>query len=162
MLTDGIPLLETIAKNGKPIQSVAVSNGEYPLNIDFSQVCKKRTTLNAVLNYLMDEYGLNLPTLTETDLNAINMEIKKHGFEIACGLCFVDAKRYRVGKWVSTFTEGDYYQKGKKKGQLKPDKPGYNNLVRLITAKDKTADVGHSYFNYATNIPATSEKVWTL
>ena len=106
----------------------------------------------------MDEYGLNLPTLTETDINAINMEIKKHGFEIACGLCFVDAKRYRVGKWVSTFTEGDYYQKGKKKGQLKPDKPGYNNLVRLITAKDKSADVGYSYFNYATNIPATSEK----
>ena len=106
----------------------------------------------------MDEYGLNLPTLTETDINAINMEIKRHGFEIACGLCFVDAKRYRVGKWVSTFTEGDYYQKGKKKGQLKPDKPGYNNLVRLITAKDKSADVGYSYFNYATNIPATSEK----
>ena len=152
---DGTPLIEIISNStGKPIQSVAVNNGEYPLNIDFSQVCKKRSTLNAVLNYLIDEYGLNLPTLTETDINSINQTIKQEGFEIACGLCFVDAKRYRIGKWASSFADGEY----NKEGKLKSNKPGFNNLVRSITAKDKTADVGYSYFNLATNIPNTSEK----
>ncbi len=151
---DGVPLIEVrTASDSKPIRSVAVNNGEYPLNIDFSQVCKKRSTLNAVLNYMVKNYGMNLRTLTASDVININQAIKNHGFEIACGLCFVDAKRYRTGAWASTFTEGTR----NKKGELKAEQPGYNNLVRMIRSKDGS-DVGYSYFNFATSIPAESAR----
>ncbi len=149
---DGVPLIEVrTASDSKPIRSVAVNNGEYPLNIDFSQVCKKRSTLNAVLNYMVKNYGMNLRTLTASDVININQAIKNHGFEIACGLCFVDAKRYRTGAWASTFTEGTR----NKKGELNANQPGYNNLVRMIRPKDGS-DVGYSYFNFATSIPTES------
>ena len=152
--TDGVPLIEVrTASDSKPIRSVAVNNGEYPLNIDFSQVCKKRSTLNAVLNYMVKNYGMNLRTLTASDVININQAIKKHGFEIACGLCFVDAKRYRTGAWASTFTEGTR----NKKGELNANQPGYNNLVRMIRPKDGS-DVGYSYFNFATSIPTESAR----
>ena len=151
----GVPLLEVRSGNdGKPIRSVAVNNGEYPLNIDFSQVCKKRSTLNAVLNYMVKNYGMNLRTLTASDVININQAIKNHGFEIACGLCFVDAKRYRTGAWASTFAEGTK----NKKGELNANQPGYNNLVRMIVPKDKSNDVGYSYFNFATDIPSASAR----
>ncbi len=151
---DGVPLIEVrTASDSKPIRSVAVNNGEYPLNIDFSQVCKKRSTLNAVLNYMVKNYGMNLRTLTASDVININQAIKNHGFEIACGLCFVDAKRYRTGAWASTFTEGTR----NKKGELKAEQPGYNNLVRMIRSNDGS-DVGYSYFNFATSIPAESAR----
>ena len=151
---DGVPLIEVrTASDSKPIRSVAVNNGEYPLNIDFSQVCKKRSTLNAVLNYMVKNYGMNLRTLTASDVININQAIKNHGFEIACGLCFVDAKRYRTGAWASTFTEGTR----NKKGELNANQPGYNNLVRMIRPKDGS-DVGYSYFNFATSIPTESAR----
>ncbi len=76
-----MPLIEVrTASDSKPIRSVAVNNGEYPLNIDFSQVCKKRSTLNAVLNYMVKNYGMNLRTLTASDAININQAIKNHGF----------------------------------------------------------------------------------
>ncbi len=76
-----MPLIEVrTAGDSKLIRAVAVNNGKYPLNIDFSQVCKKRSTLNAVLNYMVKNYGMNLRTLTASDVTNINQTIKNHGF----------------------------------------------------------------------------------
>ena len=87
-----------------PAFSVVVKNGEYPLNIDFSTVCKKRKALNSVLNALARDGILNVNTLTKTDIQDINDIIKKRGFEVACALCFVDSKRYNQGSWAQSFT----------------------------------------------------------
>ena len=85
--------------------SVVVNNGDYALNIDFATVCKKREVLNKVLNELVKSGDLNIYTLTGTDINRINQIIKENGFEIACALCFVDAKRYRVAEWARSFED---------------------------------------------------------
>lgn len=151
----GVPLVAMNAPGNKPIKSVAVNNGEYPLNIDFSQICKKRSTLNAVINSLVEDYGLNLPTLTESDINIINQTIKEHGYEIACGLCFVDAKRYRVGKWAESFT-GEY------DAPPKNAKKGWNDIVQLLRPVDMNSNTGFSYFNYATDIPNTTTAERTM
>lgn len=158
---DGKPLAMLNPHNDK---SVIVTNGEYKLNDDFSRICKKRVMLNKVLNALVNEYGVNLPTLTESDITYINNIIKENGFEIACGLCFVDAKRYRIGGWAEQFT-GDFEQydrmaklrgkdeNGKYKDYIPADrrnKLGYNNLLRMIKAKDGEP-VAYSYFNFAAN-----------
>lgn len=158
---DGKPLAMLNPHNDK---SVIVTNGEYKLNDDFSRICKKREMLNKVLNALVNEYGVNLPTLTESDITYINNIIKENGFEIACGLCFVDAKRYRIGGWAEQFT-GDFEQydrmaklRGKgENGEYKDyipadrrNKLGYNNLLRMIKAKDGEP-VAYSYFNFAAN-----------
>ena len=91
--------------DGTPILTVVVPNGEYPLNIDFSQICKKRKALNSVLNALVRSGDLDLRTLSQSDIGNINRIIKEHGFEIACALCFVDSKRYRVNEWADSFAD---------------------------------------------------------
>lgn len=137
---DGKLLLQTYKADGRPIRSVVVNNGEYPLNIDFTQVCKKRIALNDVLNKLISDEDLNLAVLTESDIAGINKLIKQHGFEIACGLCFVDSKRYRVGSWADSFVNGEIVKKTGKKKKL-----GWNDLVESMCPKGTKAD----YFNLA-------------
>ena len=110
-------------ENGKKI-SVIVKNGDYAMNLDVSLVCKKRTALNAVLNALVQSNDLSVYTLTETDVAELNDIIKKHEFEIACALCFVDSKRYRVGSWAESFCEGTEDKDGKKYG--------FNEMVRSL------------------------------
>lgn len=80
---------------GKPVFSVVTPNGEYKMNLDFSLVCKKRRTLDAVFNEMskrgiIDDFELGKKTIVK-----INELIRKYKFETACNLCFVDAKRYR-------------------------------------------------------------------
>lgn len=138
---DGTPYLTMYNSDGRPIKSVVVNNGEYPLNIDFTQVCKKRVALNNVLNKLVADADLNINVLTESDINDINSLIKEHGFEIACGLCFVDSKRYRVGEWANSFAEGKLDKNGRKTQR------GWNDIIKSILPKGVNAD----YFNFSSN-----------
>ena len=89
--------------SGKPIMRCKVKNGDYEINFDFSTVCKKRKGLDAVLNNLIKTGKIDLIDLSRSDIQFINETLNKpkYNFEIACALCFVDSKRYRVGEWAS-------------------------------------------------------------
>lgn len=91
----------TYDDSGKPVMRCRVKNGDYEINFDFSTVCKKRKGLDAVLNNLIKSGKINLINLSKSDIQFINDTLNKYDFEIACGLCFVDSKRYRVGEWAS-------------------------------------------------------------
>lgn len=92
-----------IDENGKPIFTTSIKNGDYELNQDFSRVCKKRRQLDFVLNLLAEDPNFKAEYLTKKDFVEINNAIKKHGFEIACALCFVDSKRFRQAEWADSF-----------------------------------------------------------
>ena len=129
-------------ENGEKVLSVIVKNGDYAMNIDFSQVCKKRVALNAVLNAMVQSGDLNFYTLSETDVADLNAIIKKHEFEIACALCFVDSKRYRVGSWAESFCEGSEKTKNKKPFH----QYGFNEMVRSLIPKGSNIQVDE--FNF--------------
>ena len=81
--------------HGKPVFSVVTPNGEYKMNLDFSLVCRKRRTLDAVFNEMtkrgiIDDFELGQKTVVK-----INEIIRKFQFETACSLCFVDARLLR-------------------------------------------------------------------
>lgn len=89
---------------GDPIMSVIKANGDYAMNLDFSLVCKKRRALNALLNKMIKDGRFDGMVLREKEIARINQILQKHGFEVACALCFVDAKRYRVASVATQFT----------------------------------------------------------
>ena len=89
---------------GDPIMSVIKANGDYAMNLDFSLVCKKRRALNALLNKMIKDERFDGMVLREKEIARINQILQKHGFEVACALCFVDAKRYRVANVATQFT----------------------------------------------------------
>lgn len=92
-------------EDGYPIFSVVVKNGEYPLNIDFSLVCKKRRALDAVLNEIARSGIMTAEELSPKVITQITEKLKSEGFEVACALCFVDSKRYRIGSWAKSFAD---------------------------------------------------------
>ena len=94
-----------VNENGDPVFSVVKANGDYAMNLDFSLVCKKRRTLDAVLNELVRRGFADNLALGQEDIVRINDVIRDHGFETACALCFVDAKRFRQGKVADDFVK---------------------------------------------------------
>ena len=90
--------------HGKPVFSVVTPNGEYKMNLDFSLVCKKRRTLDAVFNEMSKRGIIDNFELGQKSVVKINEIIRKYGFETACALCFVDAKRFRQASMADSFT----------------------------------------------------------
>jgi len=94
---------QVVSIDGKPVFSVVKANGEYKLNLDFSLVCKKRRTLDAVFNEMIRRGIMNDFRMGQGSIARINEIIRDHGFEVACGLCFVDSKRYRQAMIADAF-----------------------------------------------------------
>lgn len=116
-------------KNGKAVFSVIKPNGEYVMNLDFSLVCKKRRTLDAVFNKMIQRNIIDDIILGQVEVAKINDIIRSYGFETACRLCFVDARRFRVAAVADDFCEV------------------YNNLVKKLIPKGK--DINLNYFDFA-------------
>lgn len=95
--------------NGRPIFSAVKNNSEYKMNMDFSTICKKRRTLDAIFNELVNRGFFDRFDLNKEDSAAfvvkMNDIIRKNGFEAACALCFVEARRYRQQQTAMTFRD---------------------------------------------------------
>lgn len=90
---------------GNPLMSVVKANGDYAMNLDFSLVCKKRRPLNRLLRTLINRNAFGSYDLKEREIAEINWILQEHGFEVACALCFVDSKRYRVAGVADVFAK---------------------------------------------------------
>lgn len=116
---------------GKPVFSVVTPNGEYKMNLDFSLVCKKRRTLDAVFNEMAKRGIIDDFELGQKSVVKINEIIRKYGLETACALCFVDAKRFRQASMADSFVNL------------------YNELVESLVPEDQRGRIGS--FNFAGN-----------
>lgn len=114
---------------GKPVFSVVTPNGDYKMNLDFSLVCKKRRTLDAVFNEMSRRGIIDNFELGQKSVVKINEIIRRHGLETACALCFVDAKRFRQASMADQFTSL------------------YNELVLSLVPEDQRSSIDH--FNFS-------------
>ena len=114
---------------GRPVFSVVTPNGDYKMNLDFSLVCKKRRTLDAVFNEMSRRGIIDDFELGQKSVVKINEIIRKHGLETACALCFVDAKRFRQASMADSFTRL------------------YNELVESLVPEDQRGSINH--FNFS-------------
>lgn len=98
-------------KDGNPVSivvSAMVKNGEYPVNFDFSSICKKRQALSKMFQELgSDKRGglIDKVELSQENLWEINKILSRNGFETACLGCFVETKRYNIEEWADSFVE---------------------------------------------------------
>ena len=113
---------------GKPVFSVVTPNGDYKMNLDFSLVCKKRRTLDAVFNEMSRRGIIDDFELGQKSVVKINEIIRKYGLETACALCFVDAKRFRQASMADQFTNL------------------YNELVLSLVPEGQRSSIEH--FNF--------------
>lgn len=114
---------------GKPVFSVVTPNGDYKMNLDFSLVCKKRRTLDAVFNEMSKRGIIDNFELGQKSVVKIIEIIRKYGLETACALCFVDAKRFRQASMADSFTRL------------------YNELVESLVPEEQRSSIEH--FNFS-------------
>ena len=137
--------------NGFPQLTCVVANGEYKMNIDFSTVCKKRKTADAVFNRLAEEGFLDKRALSDTDIAKLRQIVKDNGLEVACSLCFVDSKRFNQGGWAETLINGKEDKIDKDLVKLGVQDPktkhimGWNEMVDLLA--NDPSEIGD--FNFA-------------
>lgn len=145
-------------EDGQALMSVIKSNGDYALNLDFSLICKKRRPLNALLDRMIKDKILDKSILQEGEIAKINAVIQKYGFEVACALCFVDAKRYRTVSVAKTFA-GMYNQlveslipEGSSLRATEFNYAGYPHIAKLneaISAKEDLTNANDSELDWS-------------
>ena len=125
-------------ENGNPVFSVIKANGDYAMNLDFSLVCKKRRTLDAVLNEMVKRGMIKGVSQKDTTIAKINEVIRKYGFETACALCFVDARRFQILRTARKFCDL------------------YNEVVDMLIPKNKRYPINE--FNFAGRSGVTTQE----
>jgi len=90
---------------GEPMLSWVKPNAEYPANLDASYVCKKRSTYDRIMNKMVKMGIVESLKLNRLALLDINNIIRKYGLESACGVCYVEAKRYNQTEFTDRFVK---------------------------------------------------------
>lgn len=99
--------MPVIGEDGRPVLSVVAPNIEYPMNLDFSQRCTKRVAVDNLLMYLTKNDLYDIAELSSTDFVKINEVLKKNGFDVACSMCYVEARRDKSAGWAKDIA-GEY------------------------------------------------------
>lgn len=86
-----------------PGRSSFVSNAEYGGSIDFSTVCKKRRLFTGTFEAI--QRALPNTALTAEEVLEIRSMMDKKGYEVSCGLCYVEGSRANMGQFTKQFLE---------------------------------------------------------
>lgn len=80
-----------------------LKNGEYPVNIDFSTICKKRQAYMRVLTDLINDGTFSITEFSPEAIAEVNNILRDKGYETACLGCFVESRRLNIQKWAESF-----------------------------------------------------------
>lgn len=86
-----------------PGRSAFVSNAEYGGSIDFSTICKKRRLFTGTFEAIQN--ALPNTALTADEILEIRKMMKDKGYEVSCGLCYVEGSRTNMGQFTKQFIE---------------------------------------------------------
>ena len=92
----------TNVKTGKQVMSAIVNNGDYPVNIDLSLICKKRVAYMNLMSRLIRDGVFDKVNYDGAAIAEVNDILRENGFETACLGCFVESRRLQFQTWAET------------------------------------------------------------
>ena len=92
----------TNVKTGKQVMSAIVNNGDYPVNIDLSLICKKRVAYMNLMSRLIRDGVFDKVNYDGAAIAEVNEILRENGFETACLGCFVESRRLQFQTWAET------------------------------------------------------------
>ena len=132
------------------------SNPEYGGSIDMSTICAKRRlatgTLDAIQRVLGDA------VLTKDDFLHIREMMKERGYEVACGLCFVESSRKNLSKYNRQFL--DQYKAEHPDGDLGMVDLNTVEGLERIRSNPETADVYAAYEKFMNKLAQRKPKLF--
>ena len=84
-----------------PNRSSFIGNTEYGGSIDFSAICKKRRLYTGTIEAI--QKALPNTAITADELLDIRAMMKERGYEVSCGLCYVEGSRVKIGEYTQQF-----------------------------------------------------------
>lgn len=132
------------------------SNPEYGGSIDMSTICAKRRlatgTLDAIQRVLGDA------VLTKDDFLHIREMMKERGYEVACGLCFVESSRKNLSKYNKQFL--DQYKTEHPDSDLGMVDLNTVEGLERIRSNPETADVYAAYEKFMNKLAQRKPKLF--
>ena len=92
----------TNVKTGKQVMSAIVNNGDYPVNIDLSLICKKRVAYMNLMSRLIRDGVFDKVNYDGAAIAEVNEILRANDFETACLGCFVESRRLQFQTWAET------------------------------------------------------------
>lgn len=86
-----------------PGRSSFISNAEYGGSIDFSTICKKRRLFTGTFEAIQE--ALPNTALTAEEFLEIRSMMAEKGYEVSCGLCYVEGSLANMGQYTKQFIE---------------------------------------------------------
>ena len=121
---------------GRIVRAISslVSNGEYPLNFELSTDCIKREAFTQIMDEMLALDQSFWKKLTPANIIEIQNIEKAYGVQVACPLCFVEAKRLNILGWAESVAS-------KWNKALEAVEPGVNHTpFNLYQKGDVTVD----------------------
>ena len=98
MIANRSDVLDYIASPGR---SSFKSNPEYGGSIDSSTICAKRRLQTGTIDAI--QRALPNYVMSAEDFLQVRRMMKERGYEVSCGLCFVESSRKNIAKYASQF-----------------------------------------------------------
>ena len=98
---------------GNPLNSVLKDNAEYRFTVDMSTLCAKRLVYTGTLDAI--QKAMPNTVLTSEDLCELRKLMMDRGYEVACGICYVESRRRELGSITKGFV--DIYNEALAKGE---------------------------------------------
>lgn len=147
-----------VDKNGNPVYSVFRNNHDTQApTIELSRNCVKKEAMNNLLTILRREGNLQkLDNISYLDLREI---LKKHGYAIACEMCYVESKRENVEakqrlakEWNEIAKKAgfntEYFMKTGGTAELTEKQKNYLNNLYHKNGQNRTAKIAALMIDY--------------
>ena len=119
--------------------TVLKPNSEYKFSVDMSTLCAKRLLFTGTFDAIQRE----LPNMVfdSEDIVSLREMMQKRGYEVACGICYVESTRREIGQITQDFINS--YKESQKTGKPITRLNSEGKAVELKKTKDQketTAD----------------------
>lgn len=139
-----------------PGQSSFVSNTEYGGSIDFSTICKKRRLVTGTFEAIQN--ALPNTALSADDILTIRNMMKERGYEVNCGLCYVEGSRTNMGQYTKEFL--DEYAKTNPK--YLPNMAEMNTATGQEKIRIEHPEVYKAYEQYMNKLAQRKPKLYQM
>ena len=133
-----------------------ISNAEYGGSIDFSTICKKRRLLTGTFTEI--QKALPNTALTAEEVLKIRKMMDDKGYEVSCGLCYVEGSRAKMGEYAKDFL--DSYKKTNP--DYVPNMAEINTPEGLEDIRKNHPDTYAAYVKYMNSLAQRKPKLYQM
>ena len=140
--------------DASPFSVMFKTNSEYGGSIDASTLCAKRLLMTGTIDQIQKAFPDSYLTAEDTVL--IRKMMKDKNLQVACGICYVEASRKDIGKYVNNFLT-EYKNKHKDTSFTMVD---FNTVDGLENVRGKYPEAYNEFMTFMNKLNQQKPKIF--